>query len=155
MIMKKNILLLFLLMSASTSFSQSDNDEIMKVVNGLFSAMKASNEQGINACFTEAASMQSMSVGKDGKIILSTFLATNFAAGMAKRAVGAADERVITKGLSININNGLASAWVPYEFYLDNKFSHCGIDIFTLVKKEGQWKISNLTYNMIKDGCAN
>ena len=153
--MKKNIVLFFLLISATTSFSQSDNDEIMKVVNGLFSAMRASNAQGIVDCFTDAASMQSMSNGKDGKVLFSTFLVADFASGMSKRAVGSADERVLTRGLSININNGLASAWVPYEFYLDKKFSHCGIDIFTLVKKDGQWKISNLTYNMIKDGCAN
>jgi hypothetical protein len=151
--MKKYIVLFFLLMSAMTSFSQSDNDEIMKVVEGLFSAMRASSEQGIVACFADGASMQSMSKGKDGKMLLSSFLVADFAAGMSKRAVGAADERVINKSLAIHVNHDLASAWVPYEFYLDKKFSHCGIDIFTFIKKEGQWKISNLTFNMIKEGC--
>lgn len=151
--MKKNILLFFLLILAKISFSQSDNDDIMKVVEGLFSAMRSSNQQGIVGCFNDGASMQSMSKGKDGKMLLSSFLVADFAAGMSKRAVGAADERVISKGLAIHVNHDLASAWVPYEFYLDKKFSHCGIDIFTFIKKEGKWKICNLTFNMIKEGC--
>ena len=39
-------------------------------------------------------------------------------------------------------HQGMAVAWVPYTFHINDKFSHCGVDIFTLMKKENDWKIS-------------
>ena len=55
--------------------------------------------------------------------------------------------------MEIKWRKGLAMAWVPYEFLVDHKFSHCGIDVFTLVKAEGVWKISNATYTLERSGC--
>jgi len=53
----------------------------------------------------------------------------------------------------IKIHNGLAVAWVPYEFRVNGKFSHCGIDVFTLVKKDKSWKIINVSYTLDTLGC--
>ena len=40
------------------------------------------------------------------------------------------------------------------DFWVDGKFSHCGIDIFDLVKTAEGWKISGLTYTVERTGCA-
>lgn len=53
----------------------------------------------------------------------------------------------------INIHKGMASAWVPYEFYIDEKFSHCGVDIFTLFEMDGNWKIISVAYTVEKERC--
>jgi len=44
--------------------------------------------------------------------------------------------------------------WTPYDFWVDGKFSHCGIDIFDLVKTAEGWKISGATYTVERTGCA-
>ncbi|MEK9913447.1 MAG: nuclear transport factor 2 family protein, partial [Flavobacteriaceae bacterium] len=31
--------------------------------------------------------------------------------------------------------------FTPYQFYINGSFSHCGTNVFTLIKKESQWKI--------------
>ena len=41
---------------------------------------------------------------------------------------------------------GLAQVWAPYTFWINGKVSHCGIDNFTLVKREGRWIVSDLSY---------
>lgn len=52
------------------------------------------------------------------------------------------------------MGSGLAQVWAPYDFHLDGKFSHCGIDSFALVKDgSGQWRITGITYNVQIDGC--
>jgi hypothetical protein len=61
--------------------------------------------------------------------------------------------REVPKSFDIKIHNGLAMAWVPYEFYVNDEFSHCGVDIFTLVKTEDRWKIANCSYTLEKEGC--
>ena len=55
--------------------------------------------------------------------------------------------------MEVKIHEGIAMAWVPYEFRLNGAFSHCGVDVFTLVKKEEKWKIINLSYSIDKEGC--
>jgi hypothetical protein len=37
--------------------------------------------------------------------------------------------------------SGMTLVFTPYEFYVNRSFSHCGTNVFTLIKKESQWKI--------------
>ena len=37
--------------------------------------------------------------------------------------------------------SGMTLVFTPYEFYVNGSFSHCGTNVFTLVKKESKWKI--------------
>ena len=39
------------------------------------------------------------------------------------------------------------------DFHLDGKFTHCGTDIFTLVKTADGWKISGGIYTVEPTGC--
>ncbi len=55
--------------------------------------------------------------------------------------------------MDVKIHEGMAMAWVPYEFRLNGEFSHCGVDVFTLIQAEGVWKIINLSYTIDKEGC--
>ena len=53
----------------------------------------------------------------------------------------------------IQIDDNLASVWVDYAFYVDDQFSHCGVDAFHLVKLDGQWKIFHLVDTRRKKPC--
>jgi|TARA_B110000503_G_scaffold92768_1_gene139825 hypothetical protein len=48
------------------------------------------------------------------------------------------DAVVITEG-------NIASVWAPYDFYINGEFSHCGVDLFYLVRDE-DWKIAHYGY---------
>ena len=63
------------------------------------------------------------------------------------------DMKEIALDYDITTNNEIAVAWVPYEFWIEDKFSHCGIDVFTLFKKDGEWKIVTLAYTVEKIKC--
>jgi len=43
---------------------------------------------------------------------------------------------------SIQFDYAMAHVWAPYEFYLNNKLSHSGVNAFTLFKEKGLWKSS-------------
>jgi len=42
---------------------------------------------------------------------------------------------------TIQIDGAMAHVWTPYEFYLNEKFSHSGVNAFTLFKEKDSWKI--------------
>ena len=39
---------------------------------------------------------------------------------------------------TVLVRGHIAVVWTPYEFWLDGKRSHCGIDTFDLVKVDGR-----------------
>jgi len=58
-----------------------------------------------------------------------------------------------TFDIKINISDNLASAWVPFAFYLDGKLSHCGVNSFQLIKQQEQWKVRYLIDNAYSGDC--
>ena len=47
---------------------------------------------------------------------------------------------------TILVQGHIAVYWAPYDFHVDQKFTHCGIDSFQLIKKDGRWLISNASW---------
>ena len=47
----------------------------------------------------------------------------------------------------------MATVSAPYEFQLNGKTTHCGVDVFGLVQVEGEWKIASLMWTQEPDAC--
>ncbi len=41
-----------------------------------------------------------------------------------------------------------------YEFQLNGKTTHCGVDVFNLLKGDGGWKIASISWTVEPDACA-
>jgi hypothetical protein len=46
------------------------------------------------------------------------------------------------------VNGPVAMVWYPYDLYLDGQWSHCGVDVFTLIRADGQWRISTMSWSV-------
>lgn len=55
---------------------------------------------------------------------------------------------------TVLVRGGIAVVWAPYEFWLDGKTSHCGINVFNFVKIDGAWLVSNSMWTVEAGGCA-
>jgi hypothetical protein len=53
----------------------------------------------------------------------------------------------------VRIDGALASVWTAYDFHLGEKFSHCGVDAFHLLKTGAGWKIVSLSDTARREGC--
>lgn len=51
----------------------------------------------------------------------------------------------------IKISGQLANAWVPYEFWLNDTFSHCGVNSIHLMETKQGWKILNITDSRLRN----
>lgn len=49
------------------------------------------------------------------------------------------EERLLS--YTVKVDGTMAHAWVPYEFYIEGKFSHKGVNSFQLFKDKEIWKI--------------
>ena len=51
-------------------------------------------------------------------------------------------------GATARVQDRVAQVWMPYDLYIGAKWSHCGVDIFTLMKNEGRWRVAALIYTI-------
>ena len=147
--MKRVLILLF---SPLFLFGQNqinkDEDQIKAVILKTFSAMKSVDSVALKSCFTEKAVLQISQIRPEGNLVREVPIA-NFVKNVMMRKAGDMDERVLSWG-PILVDHEIATAWVPYEFYLNGKFTHKGVDAFILVKVGEEYKIQTLVYNMQK-----
>ena len=56
---------------------------------------------------------------------------------------------VVERGFSpvALVSGGVAMVWMPYDLYLNGNWSHCGVDVFTLVKSAGIWRIAAMAWS--------
>lgn len=64
----------------------------------------------------------------------------------------------ITRGLPSFVERGftpvaqvgawVATVWMPYDLYRSGTWSHCGVDVFTLVRRNGSWRVASLLYSI-------
>lgn len=53
----------------------------------------------------------------------------------------------------VQVDEGLATLWGPYDFHRGEKFSHCGTNAFHFVRSSEEWLLLNVTFTVRKDGC--
>ena len=55
---------------------------------------------------------------------------------------------------TVLVHGSVAEVWTPYDFHVDGKFSHCGIDSFTFVKTATGWRMATAAYTIQPTDCA-
>lgn len=70
----------------------------------------------------------------------------------ANTAGGAVRERYWSP--MVLVRGPIAVVWAPYEFWAEGKTSHCGVDVFNFVKKDGRWLIASSMWTVEPDACA-
>ena len=53
----------------------------------------------------------------------------------------------------IKMDGNIAQVWAEYSFFLGEKFLHCGVNAFQLIKLNGDWKIIHIMDTRRKDDC--
>jgi hypothetical protein len=144
--MKKLLFLSTFLLLTNLSFAQSEDEKAVKaVVVRLFEGMQKHDSTMIRACFHSSARMQSVGADrKTGVIGLTTEASIDgFVKSIGSIPMNVSiEERVLS--YEIRIDAQMATAWTPYELYVNQKRQHCGVDAFQFFKTDKGWKIISL-----------
>jgi len=148
----KALLLFALCLMALPTFSQtSDEKAVHSTITQLFDGMRKADTTLFKATLLASASLQSVARSQDGQVTVRQESIPAFVASVGKQKAGALDERLAP--YEVKIDGDLATAWTPYVFYFNNQKSHCGVNAFTLVRVNGQWKIQAIIDTRRRDNC--
>ena len=138
--MKKILFLSFILLASFKTFAQqTDQDAVKQTINTMFDAMRKGDSTMLRSTFHKNIVFEGISNKKDGTVALDIDNPNDFI-----KMVGTPHKEIYDEQITFNdikIDGDMASVWAPYKFYLGKTFSHCGVDVFTLMRTPAGWKI--------------
>jgi hypothetical protein len=125
---------------AASAQSVDARATVIAIADSVLAAITLGDVKGLTALFVNEAVMFPTST-RDG---VTTYRVRTRAEQAAGSIVG-----VVERGFKpeARVNGGVAMVWYPYDLYRNGAWSHCGADVFTLVKTEGKWRIASMAWS--------
>ena len=135
-----------------TGQAQDAKADVMAVVKRLFDGMRAGDSSMVRSVFHQDLRMITATVREGKPMTRIESSVDGFVKAIGTPRPQPPDERIW--GEKVEIDGPLASVWVDYALYIGDRFMHCGIDHFLLVKNDaGEWKILELADTRRTEGC--
>lgn len=155
----KHLILLSFLVVGCVVWSQSDTSkievdpalEIRAAIDGLFIGMKDQDSAMIANLFHEDIRLITSYSTKQGESKIHYENLHEFLTAVGTPHIDVWDERI--SNVVIQIDDNLAQAWMDFSFYVDEKFSHCGVNAFQFIRMDNEWKIISITDTRRIKGC--
>ncbi len=141
-----------LLLTGSLRAQDSASLEVQHTIERFFEGFHQKDSAIIKSTTAESPILQTIAVSGSGDTSVKTQDYPAFLRSVCSIPDTLAFREVI-KDYKISIDGPMANAWTPYEFWLNEKFSHCGVNSFQLVRKKEGWKIIYLIDTRRKDNC--
>lgn len=116
--------------------------EVVATAQRLFDAMRTRDTAAIRGLFTPQGRLIGMAQ-QGGEVVYRDRGVGEFIASVA-----ASQQPLIERmwDAEVRISPPLATLWAPYDFYLGERFSHCGFDAFQMARIDGAWRITLLSF---------
>lgn len=155
--MKKIIgLILGGLLATSPLFAQNqaftkEEKELVAAIDTFFAYFHKADTANIRALFHPKATLKSLKY-KENKTEVSEDNLQGLLLALANLPkTTKIEERLLT--YKVQIDADLATVWTPYQFFVNDKLSHCGANAFTLVKVADKWQIVAIIDTRRKEKC--
>lgn len=149
----RNICTLLILMFLNfTAFSQTEKDSVRQPIEIFFDGFHARDSIVMKSVFHKDPVIQTVGKTKDGTTKLFTEELEKVLKGIVSIPLETEFKEVIHDYV-IKLDGDMANVWTPYSFYVNEAFSHCGVNNFQLLKQNGEWKIIYLIDTRRREGC--
>ena len=129
--------------------SSTEKEAVLKTVQAFFDTMTAQDVEGARAVLQPQGRFHAMSI-RDGKPDVRAFSNEEYFA-ILQASKQKMRERIWNP--EVTVHGLIATMRAPYDFWIDGKLSHCGVDAFDLIKTEEGWKIAGGVYT-VENNCA-
>ncbi|WP_313806028.1 nuclear transport factor 2 family protein [Flavobacterium sp.] len=137
--MKKMFLLLTICFSVASFAQEADVENTVKT---FFDGFHAKDTVKIKSVCHEKMMLQSITEGQKGTRLTDENISEFYKSFSTFPKDMKFEERIL--GYNIQIDGTMANAWTSYEFYINGKLSHSGVNSFTMIQENGVWKIVHI-----------
>jgi hypothetical protein len=138
-----------ILLAFITVTAQAQQEDIKKTINIMFEGMAQSDSAKFHSVMDDQCNLKSVIRKADGSTVVVDEPFKNFLAFVGKPRKSKIEERL--HSYDIKLDGDMAMAWTPYTFFVDDKISHCGVNVFMLAQRDDIWKIISICDTRRKD----
>lgn len=135
--MRVNFILFFLFLGLT---SNAQKQEVQKSIEIFFEGFHQKDSVKIKTVCADKMILQSITESGSKGNKLSDEKAKEFYKSIALIPSSIKFQEKILS-YTIQVDGAMAHVWAPYEFYVNDKLSHSGVNTFTLFKEKDVWKI--------------
>ena len=124
-----------------------ERESVIEVVQTFFDTMAAKDAEGARS--TLLADGQYYAVRDDpGGLVVRRRTHEEYLTGIAT-----GKDRPLERmwDATVMVHDRIAMVWTPYDFHRNGKFSHSGVDVFTVIRTDGGWKIAGVVFTVEPD----
>lgn len=145
MILKRNfwvatVSLAFALGSAH-ALAEQNQDEVLAIADQALDFISAENFAGLADLMLDDAITISTAV-RAGRHQINLRTA-------AEQRASKPTVDIVERGFepTVLVSGTVAMTWYPYDIYIDGAWSHCGVDVFSMVRTDDGWRIASMTWS--------
>lgn len=150
----KNLLLLLLCLGAAVTAGAQENpeEEVRQTIVRFFEGFHKQDSMIMKSVIGPDPTLQSIGTNKEGEPVLRNDSFDRLVQAIVSIPDTVNFEERIT-AYKIRVDGPMANAWTPYEFWLNDQFSHCGVNSFQLYHDGTSWKIIYLVDTRRREDC--
>ncbi|WP_340588866.1 nuclear transport factor 2 family protein [Erythrobacter alti] len=127
----------------------SSEAEVALVVSGFMDGLAAKDAVAMSALALDTAYLAFVRPGEQGDAARTMPLANAIIA--LAETVPEISEPI--RETVVMVDGPVAMVWAPYDFYVDGEHSHCGVNIFSLLRRDDNWRIASVVYSYLPENC--
>ncbi len=129
--------------------TDTDREAVLAAVQSIFDALASGDGETLRRVLHPQVRMHSVERSADGARTVSTSTLDELVA----RVEGS--DAVLTERMfdpEVRISGDLAMVWTPYDFYVGERFSHCGVDGLLLARnpETETWRVVSLSWTRLQ-----
>ncbi|MFY7742699.1 MAG: nuclear transport factor 2 family protein [Flavobacterium sp.] len=133
----KKVLVFVIILINQVFFAQ--DSEIQLTIGNFFNAFHQRDSVALKKVCSENLVLHSISESEKGPKF-SIQKASDFFKSIAAIPLSMKFEEKILS-FKVQVDGSMAHVWTPYEFYVNDKLSHSGVNSFQLFKENDGWKV--------------
>ncbi len=149
----KNLFLLVTLSLSQFGFTQNNSDTLLirQTIDTFFEGMKQGDSTIIRTTLHPSIRMLTCTKDEQKNEILRTESVHDFLIAVASPHEDVWNEKLTS--FSVLIDQNMAQVWTNYSFYINDTFSHCGVNAFDLFKDSNGWRIVQIVDTRRRKPC--
>ncbi|HET7229025.1 MAG TPA: nuclear transport factor 2 family protein [Longimicrobium sp.] len=129
-----------------------ERDAVLASIQGFMDALRSKDTAAMNQHVDSLTRITLIRPTRGGGTRVVVLTAADFIHAVTQPNQPAIDEPI--RNPVVHVSGDLATVWAEYQVRRDTTVTHCGFDAFHLARRDGRWKLLNISDTYQQTGCG-
>lgn len=132
--------------------TEQERAAVLATLQSFMDALRTKDVAGMNQHVDSLTRLTLIRPAREGGTRVVVMTAAQFISAVTQPGQPGVDEPI--RNPVVHVSGDLATVWAEYQVRRDATVTHCGFDAFHLVRREGRWKLLNISDTYQTTGCG-